>query len=360
MKIFLVSNLYPSKKFPNFGTFVAGFADAMQKRGGEIVYKAVIDRKYTNKLKLLYAYIRLFINVLSNGLFKKYDVIYVHYIAHTALPVYILSLFKRKPIILNAHGDDILPRTKLVEYMQYMIKCLLPKVSLVVVPSLFFKDVFLNKFSFDEKKVYVYPSGGIDRTVFKKTAIEKKDLGFDNNDIILGFVSRIAGGKGWRLFIDAVMNIMDRKENLKGLMIGNGEEVEELKIYLQSNNLQENIHFIENVNHMKLNDYYSIMDVFVFPTQLYESLGLVGLEAMSCGTPVIASDIGGIKTYMKDGYNGYLFSPGDKKKLVSKIEKFLNLSAIEQEEMKKNCVLTAERYESNSVTQELYLKLLSL
>ena len=49
MKIFLISNLYPSKEFPNFGTFVAGFADAMQERGGEIVYKAVIDRKYTNQ-----------------------------------------------------------------------------------------------------------------------------------------------------------------------------------------------------------------------------------------------------------------------------------------------------------------------
>lgn len=359
MKIFLISNLYPSKEFPNFGTFVAGFADAMQERGGEIVYKAVIDRKYTNKLRLLFAYIRLYISILR-GLFTKYDMIYVHYIAHTALPVYILSFFNRKPIILNAHGDDILPRTKLVEYMQYIIKCLLPKVSLVVVPSLFFKDVFLSRFSFDEKKVYVYPSGGIDRTVFKKSTIGKKDLGFNNDDIVVGFVSRIIEGKGWRLFIDAIMNIIVRKENVKGLIIGNGEEVEELKLYLQSNNLQGNIHFIENVNHMKLNDYYSIMDVFVFPTLLYESLGLVGLEAMSCGTPVIASDIGGIKTYMKDGYNGYLFLPGDKKNLVSKIESFLNLSAIEQEEMEKNCILTAERYESNNVTKELYLKLLSL
>ncbi|MCD8183712.1 MAG: hypothetical protein LUE99_12280 [Bacteroides sp.] len=70
MKIFLVSNLYPSKEFPNFGTFVAGFADAMQKRGGEIVYKAVIDRKYTNKLRLLFAYIRLYTNILFGGIVK--------------------------------------------------------------------------------------------------------------------------------------------------------------------------------------------------------------------------------------------------------------------------------------------------
>ncbi|MCD8183713.1 MAG: glycosyltransferase [Bacteroides sp.] len=143
-------------------------------------------------------------------------------------------------------------------------------------------------------------------------------------------------------------------------MIGNGEEVEELRLYLQSNNLQENIHFIENVNHTELNDYYSVMDIFIFPTQLSESLGLVGLEAMSCGTPVIASDIGGIKTYMKDGYNGYLFPPGNKNILVSKIEKFLNLSVIEKEVMKKNCILTVEKYESNNVAQKLYLKLLSL
>lgn len=52
------------------------------------------------------------------------------------------------------------------------------------------------------------------------------------------------------------------------------------------------------------------MDLFVFPTQLEESLGLVGLEAMACGVPVIGSCIGGLTDYIEEGTNGFFSSRG--------------------------------------------------
>lgn len=361
MKIFLVSNLYPSPKSPNFGTFVAAFANAMESMGGKIACKAVIDKKYKSKLMLLFAYLFLYIRIIVLGLSRKYDIIYVHYIAHTALPVLILSYLRKKTVVLNVHGDDILPRTKLVEYMQYLIKLLLRKSSLVVVPSVYFKDVFLDKFFFDEKKIYIYPSGGIDRTLFKKSdTLNRKVLGFKDDDIILGYVSRISKGKGWKLFIDAIRIVAQENKKIKGLIIGNGEEVKELKLYLAPETFSKNICFIENISHVELNKYYSVMTAFIFPTQLHESLGLVGLEAMSCGVPVIASDIGGIKTYMNDGYNGYLFSPENIEELVSKINFYLLLPKEMKEKMSKNCAKTAQEYDSNIVAQKLYSKLLSL
>ena len=54
-----------------------------------------------------------------------------------------------------------------------------------------------------------------------------------------------------------------------------------------------------------LPDFYSAADVFVLPSY-YESFGLVALEAMACGTPVVVSRVGGLKTFIKQGETGYL------------------------------------------------------
>src|SRR5690606_41173522 len=58
-----------------------------------------------------------------------------------------------------------------------------------------------------------------------------------------------------------------------------------------------------------------------------ESLGLVGLEAMSCGTPVIASNMAGPQTYIVNGMNGFLFSPGNSKELAQYIKKYFAMTA---------------------------------
>lgn len=357
MKILLVSNLYPSKRFPFFGSFVGEFAKGITKCGANVIHKAVIDRKTKNIVFKIWLYLCLYAKILFYGLFTDYDIIYVHYIAHVAFPIYIISLFRKKIVVLNVHGDDILPRTKLVSCFQPIIQLLLNRTSLVVLPSLYFKDIFLSRFKFPIKKLFISPSGGIDLELFKNISESKEKLNIPRESFVVGYISRIDEGKGWDTFIDSVEEVYKRIPNLRAIIIGNGLQMEDLK------NRCTNIPYIDihkNISHTDLSLYYSALDIFVFPTKLRESLGLVGLEAMACGVPVIGSNIGGLPTYIKHGTNGYLFNPGDSDTLAKNILNYFRLDDNEKKRYIQNALSTANNYESNRIMQLLYDKLQTL
>ena len=103
----------------------------------------------------------------------------------------------------------------------------------------------------------------------------------------------------------------------------------------------------------KLPDYLNQMDVFVFPTQLAESLGLVAVEAMACGCPVLASDFAAPGDYVKDGINGYKFPVGDSDTLAMLLEKMRTLSENERTALKEGALATAQQFATNKVTEAL-------
>src|SRR5205823_908063 len=66
---------------------------------------------------------------------------------------------------------------------------------------------------------------------------------------------------------------------------------------------------------------YADADVFVFPSEWQEPFGLVPIEAMACGTPVVATGTGGSGEFLRDGYNCVLFRPGDPRALAAAIHR---------------------------------------
>lgn len=95
------------------------------------------------------------------------------------------------------------------------------------------------------------------------------------------------------------------------------------------------------------------MDVFVFPTKLEESLGLVGLEAMACGVPVIASRIGGLTDYIQEGVNGCFFEPGVPISLAEAIMWHISNEPVQKEALKAAAVQTAKCYAKEKVLNQL-------
>lgn len=120
------------------------------------------------------------------------------------------------------------------------------------------------------------------------------------------------------------------------------------------------IKYIGPIPYHSLPEIYCTLDLFIFPTCLEESLGLVGLEAMACEVPVIGSYIGGLKDYIKDKENGFFFTPGNAEELSNKIELYLSLSSSEKQKMTEAAKRKAQRYASEIVGRELYAQLLRL
>ena len=133
---------------------------------------------------------------------------------------------------------------------------------------------------------------------------------------------------------------------------GSGSNVEDLqkKIRINSN---RSIYYKGAKNHQELSKVFSRFSLFIFPSER-ESLGLVGLEAMASGVPVIGSSIGGIKSYLKNGYNGFLFDPGNAYDLKNKIELFYSLTLKDRKNMSENAKKIAYNYRSSNVSDDLY------
>lgn len=351
--------MYPSDENPNFGIFVKNFEDSFIESGGEIKYKSVLTKTKDNTLIKTISYLKHYYKILKTGLFGDYDIIYIHYVAHNSIPVLLISKIRKTKIVLNVHGDDVLPRTRFVHFLQYFVEQLMFDSDLIITPSLFFKEIIIEKTKHKVKEIFVSPSGGIDLNIFNsnQTYLTKKN----NEQIILGFVSRIEDGKGWRLFLELIKKFKTNNQyKVIGTIVGNGSQDGLLEEKIKEYNLEDIISRLPSLNHIELSQTYKMMDLFIFPTLLPESLGLVGLESMACGTPVIGSNIGGLKSYIQENQNGFLFKTNDLEDLYMKTLKYLNLSQSEKKNIIINCKKTAKEYDSKYISNSLFNKLLHL
>jgi L-malate glycosyltransferase len=352
-KILLISNMYPSKKQLFFGVFVKNIANLLSKNGFTILL-AVKNGNSDNLIIKSLQYFKFFLVSILKGLFLKYNIIYVHYIAHSAVPVLIIRFFrKRIRIVSHTHGGDILEELEIFKAITYKT---LNISNIIITPSSYFKGVLINKYRIKPQKIKISPSGGVDTNLFKPGKVNRKKI-LKNyaNQIVLGFVSRIDKGKGWQVFLQAIKKLKEEtKIPVLGIIIGNGKEVNSMQKLIKELQLTNNINYLGAKKHECLPFFYNCFDLFIFPTERKaESLGLVGLEAMSCGIPVIGSQIGGLTTYIKNRINGYTFSPGSVENLCKKTTKYLHLNEKSRKKMKQSARETALKYERNKVAYNL-------
>lgn len=357
MKILVVANMYPSAKDPVYGTFVKNFFEQVDKRniGGSTTLCTIRGRRM-GKFAKLSAYISYYLRLTGRLIFGKYDLVYVHTVAFPTPALRFASLFRKLPLVFNAHGGDVLTSNRFKRFLRDMSRPLLKKALLIVVPSDYFRQVFISVFpEVDRHRIVESPSGGLNRSFFRR----KKSFPATGEPLRLGFVSRIDRGKGWNLFIDLVIRLNRSGIVCKGTIAGRGAQTESMLKYIETCDASGMVDYIGPQSHDKLPDLYSSFDLFIFPTMASESLGLVGLEAMAAGTPVTASDMAGPKGYVVDGVNGYLFEPGNIDRLTDSVRKYAALSADEKLRMSDNAYRTATGYESEKVADELFERIKS-
>jgi len=348
-KILIISNLYPSKKNPFYGSFVKNFVDDLITYNGQenTSYCVLKGRSYNVFIKL-YRYFVFYIKIFYSLIFHNYDYIYVHLITHATLPIRLISYFKKLNLIFNIHGEDLLVQSKLAAIFLEIAKPMLYQSKLIVVPSYYFKNKTLELLPLlDEKKIFVSASSGV-KDIFYKLPSNKTQ---QNNTI--GYISRIDRGKGWDTLLKAIKILSEKSLNPYVKIIGGGAEVNEMQEMIAKLGLT-NVEYIGPVEHKKLPNYYQQFKLFVFPTTLEESLGLVGLEAMASGIPIIASKLGGIQDYLIDNVNGLYFEAGNEIDLSHKIECLLGKTNEEYLKMCKSAYKTSLTYKASNVNPQLF------
>ena len=170
------------------------------------------------------------------------------------------------------------------------------------------RDAMARLYGADAAKVSMVPCG-VDLSVFRpldQKAVRDR-LGLNGEKILL-YVGRVEPLKGLDLLVETAAQ-MDSEDGVRVIVVGadvNGDrEMDRVKLLAKERDLEGQIDFVGQVDHKELPLYYNAADVFVVPSY-YESFGLVALESMACGTPVVASRVGGLSTIIQHGRTGYL------------------------------------------------------
>jgi len=351
--VLIVSNMYPDRKYPFYGTFVKNFCKQLESI--QVDYKLAVMTKKSSPITKAAGYIIFYIKTFFLCMFGKYEYIYIHYASYSSLPVLLAAKIRRLRVLVNVHGSDVFPLKAEHRAMNGVTKRIIGISENIIVPSLYFKDVVAEKYSFPREKIVVYPSGGVDRKIFYEYLSNKKEQlriinQVDVKKTYIGFVSRMDKAKGWDTYVNAAKIVIEDGYECGFLMVGSGPDDGLVSEMIADLGLGEVIKRYPQQPPDVLPDYYNMMDVFVFPTvAASESLGLVAIEAMACGCPVIGSDYAAPGTYIINEENGLKFPKGDHKALARCIERYLDYSNEKRMEMKLSAVETADRYDSEKI-----------
>ena len=152
---------------------------------------------------------------------------------------------------------------------------------------------------------------------------KQRELEIDSEDFVIGNVARLETRKGHKFLINAFKDVVEERKGcpIKLLIIGEGEERENLENYAKEANLEKNVIFTgyrEDVEELM-----ALMDLFVL-TSLREGLPRVLVQAAAVGMPSIAFNVDGVPEIIEDNHNGFLVKAGDVKQLTKRIIEYID------------------------------------
>ncbi|MEM4275772.1 MAG: glycosyltransferase family 4 protein [Candidatus Nitrosocaldus sp.] len=176
---------------------------------------------------------------------------------------------------------------------------------------------YLNKYI--DKTVVIPP--GVDINRYKPNSYNA----YGKRLLFIGSLTLSYKYKGLRVLLDSLPLVVKYHPDVKLVIIGDGPLKKEYMNLCKLNNIDKNVMFRGRVSEEELISEYQNSTLLIVPTLTdTEGFGMVSLEANACGIPVIASRIGGIPYYVKDGINGSLVEPRNSKALADKIIKLLD------------------------------------
>lgn len=359
MNVLVLTNMYPSREYPYYGIFVKNINKIINECGYTIETECVV--KANSKFQKTLAYIRYFLVSIVKINFKKYAFVYIHYPAFSAIPL--LFLMRRNvKLIVNIHGNDLVPETLKDVFFRKFTDLAVKKANNVVLPSEYFKHIFMERYpSFDKNKIFISPSGGVDKKIFYPTpnSIDKNHLKLSRKYKYIGFASRIEKGKGWDLYLDMVEHLVHKLPNYRFVLVGSGSEEAALEAQLHSRKLEKYVIKFGYLDQCELSEIFRLLDVFCFPSlRKSESLGLVGLEAMACGAIVVSSSGTGPESYITDGETGFIISPLTSESLAKKVFEISQISETEKTKIRSSAYKKVKCY-STEVVEKNFASFLS-
>ncbi|MFH1243796.1 MAG: glycosyltransferase [Pseudomonadota bacterium] len=189
------------------------------------------------------------------------------------------------------------------------------------------KTQIIRYYGTSPEKIGVAPCGvNLDLFFPMDKARARQRLGLDHRGALLLYVGRLAPSKGVDRLLEA-MGLLRQTHEIRLLIVGgdghHSPHFQDLKKMCQMSGIEETTVFVGRIEQKDLPTYYSAADLLVVPSR-YESFGLVALEALACGTPVMATQVGAMENIIIEGETGHVVVDGSPGSLAEGIEKFMS------------------------------------
>ncbi len=256
----------------------------------------------------------------------KFDVIHAHDWL-SAFSAKVLKCAYHIPLVCTIHstehGRNNGIKTEMQHYISQVEWLLCYESWKIIACSYSMRQEINDVFNPAWEKIWVIPNGVEEFPELKFDKETFRNHYASKNEKIVLFVGRHVFEKGLHILIDAAGEIANRMGNVKFIIVGTGPISDELKSKVRNCGIENKFMFTGYVDTNTKNKLYKIADVAVFPS-LYEPFGIVALEAMAAGCPVVVSDVGGLGEIIQHKQNGLKAYAGNASSLADNIIELLS------------------------------------
>ncbi len=193
----------------------------------------------------------------------------------------------------------------------------------IIVNSLYMQEELKTIFNIDQDKIKII-NNGVNLKKFDNICIDasfRQNYAARNEKIVF-FVGRLVNEKGVQVLLNAIPKILANYNDVKFVIAGKGPYLNNLLELSQRLNITNRVYFTGFVSEEVLLKLYKCSDIAVFPST-YEPFGIVALEGMVAGVPVVVSDVGGLKEIVNHREDGMKFNSGNSDSLADCIIELL-------------------------------------
>src|SRR4030042_751053 len=275
------------------------------------------------------------------------SIIHVH-VAQVIIPeiVYLISKIKKIPYIAHIHAD-VSPSGKLGFLLPFYKKMFLQRIlnsaSKIVVPTTDYVNLISKKYAIPKTKIYKIPNG-VNLEHFRSISTRL------HNPVRLLSVGRLSKPKNIPLLIQSFKLVIgNNSRNAELHIVGEGEEKSRISSLIKREELEKKVSLHGTLMGKDLYDLYSYSDIFILTSEC-ESFGLVLIEAMASGLPVVVSDITSVKNIVKNNITGLLVkqTPED---FAQAVEKLLCNPGL-RKKIIENGLQEAKKYDWNEIVRK--------
>lgn len=274
-------------------------------------------------MQLNFAMIEFAIKLLKNN---EFDIIH----AHDWLVAYASKVLKYSydiPLITTIHATEYGRNNGIYTDIQRTINnietWLVHESNRIIVNSNYMKDELVSIYNVDSNKISII-SNGVDLNKFDNIYYDsnfKKRYAAQNEKIVF-FVGRLVNEKGVQILLNAIPKILSNYRDVKFVIAGKGPCLNNLIEICQKLNIKDKVYITGFVSEEVLLKLYKCSDIAVFPST-YEPFGIVALEGMVAGIPVVVSDTGGLNEIVNHKEDGMKFYSGNSNSLADCIIELL-------------------------------------